>query len=302
MDYSVFNTLLDAVFVVNEEKKLVYANEAAANLVGMSLKRLKRGTDMEQFFQTDPPIFLPSMRQIQTPTPYKELGFSNKNGSGFIQITIQPTPYGEGDKGPAEWVVFARDISLEMRLQAKYKLEAIAKDQALEKVEQGQYDPLTGIFHKGIFTEKFHELFANAKQNKLPLYMCIFDLDNFKKVNDNHGHAAGDYVLKEMAQIISASIRKRDLFARFGGEEFVIILSSANFDDAIMVCERICRLVASHHFIWQATRLAVTISMGVGQVEETVRSPDEFFALVDSATYESKRKGKNQVTVAGKSI
>ena len=83
---------------------------------------------------------------------------------------------------------------------------------------------------------------------------------------------------------------------------YLIILSSANFDDAIMVCERICRLVASHHFIWQATRLAVTISMGVGQVEETVRSPDEFFALVDSATYESKRKGKNQVTVAGKSI
>ena len=298
MIYNIFNTLLDAVFVIDENKQIVFVNEPAANLSGQSARRIKSRTPFSQVITTDPEFIPANIHEVSEPTAYKEVIFvgAANQMTGYIQVTIQPVPV---ESGPTKhWIIFARDISLEVSLQNKYQLESKAKREALAKVERSKYDPLTGIFHKGIFLEKFATLFNELKTMNKHFCLCVFDLDNFKKVNDNYGHSAGDLVLQEVVKVVKDTVRGSDFFARYGGEEFVIIFENTPLDKVEFVCERIRQAVADHQVKYLGTTLNVTLSMGIGEINPSFEKAEDFFNVVDKASYESKKAGKNKLTVA----
>jgi two-component system cell cycle response regulator len=173
-------------------------------------------------------------------------------------------------------------------------IEAHAMEHLQTKSEK---DPLTGAYNKGALHMRGAESFKRAKLLKVPMSIAVFDIDHFKKVNDTWGHPAGDYVLKELAQVIGTKlIRLDDFFARYGGEEFVVVLFGSNLTQGAEIGERFRATVEGHKFLYQGQPLLITISVGVATIEPDMATWDELFGKADNALYTSKRSGRNKVT------
>ena len=173
-------------------------------------------------------------------------------------------------------------------------IEAHAMEHLQTKSEK---DPLTGAYNKGALHMRGAESFKRAKLLKVPMTIAVFDIDHFKKVNDTWGHPAGDYVLKELAQVIGTKlIRLDDFFARYGGEEFVVVLFGSNSTQGAEIGERFRATIEGHKFTYQGQPLPITISVGVASIEPDMPTWDELFGKADSALYTSKRTGRNKVT------
>jgi diguanylate cyclase (GGDEF)-like protein len=165
--------------------------------------------------------------------------------------------------------------------------------------ESASRDALTQVYNKRYFLERLHSEFAFARRHGVPLSLIIFDIDHFKQVNDTHGHLAGDYVLAELAKVVSPAIRSEDTFARYGGEEFVIMSRSTDPPSAAVVSERVREAVEAHDFVYEGVPIPVTISAGLAATPHPeVQSPEDLVARADRALYEAKRGGRNQVVIA----
>lgn len=162
--------------------------------------------------------------------------------------------------------------------------------------EEANTDGLTKCYNKTYFNNQLELEVKKCKITGKPLSLIIFDLDHFKKLNDNYGHDAGDYVLKEKSRIIRENgIRQGDVFARYGGEEFCILLPNTNLKQAFEIAERLRKLVEKHEFIYDGKRLPVTASIGVADYRQGVNNGTDLFKRADSAVYKSKEGGRNQV-------
>jgi diguanylate cyclase (GGDEF)-like protein len=165
-----------------------------------------------------------------------------------------------------------------------------------EKIHQlSIYDNLTGIYNRRYFLMRYYEEFQRAKKFKLNLSFLMVDIDDFKKINDNYGHLVGDVILKEIATILKSNMREIDFVARFGGEEFSIILPETDKAGAIMVGERICARVFTKKMKVFDERLTTTISVGVGSYPQNTLYSDVLIEIADKALYKAKVSGKNRV-------
>lgn len=162
--------------------------------------------------------------------------------------------------------------------------------------EEANTDGLTKCYNKTFFNNQLEMEVKKCKVTGKPLTLIIFDLDHFKKLNDNYGHDAGDFVLKEKARLIRENgIRQGDIFARYGGEEFCILLPNTNLKQGFEIAERLRKLVEKHEFIYDGKRLPVTASIGVADYRMGVNNGTDLFKRADSAVYKSKEGGRNQV-------
>jgi diguanylate cyclase (GGDEF)-like protein len=159
-------------------------------------------------------------------------------------------------------------------------------------------DGLTGLYNRNKFDDILADQFARFERNHRPFAVLMLDLDHFKAINDNHGHAAGDQVLSDVGSILKQSIRSIDYAARYGGEEFVLVVVDTASEAAVEIAERIRAAIARRRLDAQDQRLAVTVSIGVSQSRDDDRGPDEVLARVDQALYQAKRDGRNRVRCA----
>lgn len=156
-------------------------------------------------------------------------------------------------------------------------------------------DGLTQISNKRHFQEYLEKEFARARRYKRDLALIMFDLDFFKRINDDFGHLTGDYVLKEIAVAVKPRIRAEELFARFGGEEFVVVLPEASLSQAELFAEDLRMLIQSHPFEFERQALCVSVSLGIGIISEVMRSPEDLIKEADLNLYQAKRNGRNRV-------
>lgn len=156
------------------------------------------------------------------------------------------------------------------------------------------HDSLTGLMNRRKFKEMFHIAFMQMQRYNIPVSFVIFDIDWFKKLNDEYGHLEGDRALKELARLLHANLRSTDSFGRWGGEEFTILFVNTRGPEARKIADKLRKLVEKHRF--GAKQLRITISMGVTEVgpEDTLSS---VLKRADDALYLSKSKGKNKVTL-----
>jgi len=154
-------------------------------------------------------------------------------------------------------------------------------------------DPLTGAYNRRYFMQ-YANLYA---QNDVSSGMGIimFDLDHFKKVNDTYGHEAGDQALKLVSDAIQSVLRESDLFARFGGEEFVALVQNIDLNNLTKLAHRICKRVEKIHFSHNGTDIPITISAGVAMRKNRDQSLNEVVGQADNALYLAKSKGRNRV-------
>lgn len=157
-------------------------------------------------------------------------------------------------------------------------------------------DALTEIYNKRYLMECLtRELTRSARYHR-PLALVLFDVDHFKRINDDLGHLGGDEILRQLAGCVKAAVRKDGLFARYGGEEFAVVLPETGLEGAVCFAERIRERVASHPFAYEGKAQAVTISLGVAAVPggEAVTA-EEFIRRADERLYQAKREGRNRV-------
>ncbi|RMG93925.1 MAG: diguanylate cyclase [Deltaproteobacteria bacterium] len=156
-------------------------------------------------------------------------------------------------------------------------------------------DGLTQIFNKRYFLETLERELSRARRYDRPLALVMFDIDHFKQCNDTYGHRAGDYVLKELANLVHDRARKVDVVARYGGEEFAIILPEIDTAGAARLAEKLRRLVEEHTFEFEGVKIPVTISVGVAELGPEIANADDLIKLADSRLYQAKEGGRNRV-------
>jgi diguanylate cyclase (GGDEF)-like protein len=156
-------------------------------------------------------------------------------------------------------------------------------------------DGLTQIHNKRYLHEALEREIIRGRRHERELSILMFDIDHFKRVNDVHGHLAGDFVLKELARIVQSRIRRDEVFARYGGEEFAIILPETDLEGALQLAETLRQKVAEHAFVFQADTMRVSISIGAALLTENEKTANELIKRADERLYAAKNGGRNRV-------
>lgn len=173
-----------------------------------------------------------------------------------------------------------------------------SRESELEKsTELANQDFLTGLWNRRYLERRLQEYFSLAKRHNHDLSLIYLDADNFKRVNDTQGHAAGDEVLKDFAKILKSNVRDTDFVARVGGEEFVVVLPDTNLEGALQAAEKLRRHIKNHEFV-EGLGLKLTSSFGVMSFQEDKSLPDahELMAAADKWAYQSKTTGRDRIS------
>ena len=173
------------------------------------------------------------------------------------------------------------------------KLRQVLRDQSIR-------DPLTSLYNRRYMEETLVRELSRAERTGTPVSVVVADLDHFKKVNDTHGHPAGDAVLRAAARLLGGSVRGSDVACRYGGEEFVLILPDCTKDAAIAKAQQLCEELRRLAVQEGAHAIPVTASFGVAGSGEDGHDAERLFKAADAAVYRAKREGRDRVVVAGR--
>ena len=163
-------------------------------------------------------------------------------------------------------------------------------------------DPLTNLYNRRHCQEVAEREFSRARRYGTELSIAMFDIDNFKKINDTYGHQFGDEVLKQVSKIILSSLRNTDFAFRYGGEEILAVLTNSTAEKALIPIERIRAKIENYPFEFYDQDVKVTISAGISSTQEDFSSAQELTRMADEALYKAKHSGKNKVVLAEKVI
>ena len=156
-------------------------------------------------------------------------------------------------------------------------------------------DGLTQLHNKRYFDEMLDKEVARAKRYKRTFSLLMFDIDHFKQVNDSYGHLAGDAILRQLGAVTLGRLRRNDVVARVGGEEFALITPEVGLDGAAELAGKINRLIQDTRFEFEGTPIEVTVSVGVAEWQGHYEDPHDLYKAADEKLLEAKRLGRNQV-------
>lgn len=175
----------------------------------------------------------------------------------------------------------------------KKELEELNK-----KLEQvSQTDSLTQLANRGHWEHLLHQEFLRTKRNEGCCSLLIFDIDHFKKINDNFGHSAGDEALRHIASLLKTALRETDIAGRYGGEEFVVTLLDTDKQGAIVFAERLRQLIETSPVKYNEHTVHMAISVGIACFDDQFKDHERWIEAADKALYHSKETGRNKVSV-----
>jgi len=166
----------------------------------------------------------------------------------------------------------------------------------LEKLSRT--DRLTGLNNRGYWQECLEKSFLHFKRYKKERSLVIFDIDHFKKVNDNYGHQAGDEVIKQCASTLLSCARETDICGRYGGEEFVAILTDSEASKALIFSERLRKQIENLKVVYEGVEIKFTVSLGICQLSENIENANKWLEQADKALYRAKENGRNQSQIS----
>ena len=179
----------------------------------------------------------------------------------------------------------------------KVSLEKANKELAI----LSQTDGLTQLFNRSHWESCLQAEYKRWMRSQHASSLVILDIDHFKKVNDTYGHVVGDDVIRHLAKLIQVHVRETDIPGRYGGEEFVVLLPDTPLKNAYVFAERLRRAVEASITRYNDIDLKYTISMGIAEVEPTIKSYESWMACADAALYHAKENGRNKVSMHPKS-
>ena len=204
---------------------------------------------------------------------------------GRIWVEINSTPIRDSSGDITGYIGVARDATQHREMHEKLRQQSIR-------------DPLTGLFNRRYLDESFERELSRAKRDGLPLSLLMVDIDHFKKLNDTHGHQAGDEVLKRLGELIGNGARSADLPCRYGGEEFLLVLPTMSLESAAERADNWRLTFANEQIAFAGTLLSATLSVGVAAFPGHGTTCDELIRAADQALYAAKHSGRNRVVAA----
>lgn len=269
----------DLISIVGTDGIIQYANESLSvhtgynnnELIGKHTKIFKSGLTM-------PETYKELWNTVLDGKVYKNTLINTKKDKQLFHEEITITPMLDEDDKIISFIVTGQDVSEKIKIEKK--LIALATR-----------DTLTGIYNRNKLNESISNQIANYKRYGRSFSLLMIDIDHFKNVNDTYGHDIGDYILKELTSIISKSIRVNDIFGRWGGEEFILILPEESQEGAIELATKLKDLVANHIFEHVEK---ITISMGLSLCKEN-DTQDTLIKRADESLYKAKNTGRNRV-------
>ena len=292
----------DSAVVLDHQWLLVYANPAfrerfcgAQEAEGTNFLSYLDAPSEQHIRELQPKLFQ-ELRQIElklvtqdSKTTSLQYSFFPLPTSGSNEVYLA----GIGRDRTADMALLNEVIQLNIVLEQKQK-ELSEANARLEQL--AVTDHITQLYNRHYFFQFAQHFWEESKRYKLPLVAIMMDLDNFKSVNDTHGHLFGDHVLRQVSVRLRNNIRKSDILSRYGGEELILIASNTDMLTGLVLAERLRFAVAAEPFVMGNCTAVVTISLGVSGTE--LENFANFEALLDSsdrALYRAKRAGKNCV-------
>jgi diguanylate cyclase (GGDEF)-like protein len=252
-------------------------------------------------------VFAAILRLAQgfSPARYFLIGWSLLAAGGilFVLMNLQVLSVSFLTANSTALGMTAESILLSMALADRVRSlerEKLRLERSQERLRESSLeDALTGLYNRRFLSEKFATMVAKAKAEDRRLSVLLLDIDGFKGINDNWGHAFGDEILAALGRVIRSSIRDGDSPCRYGGEEFLVIMPDIALDDAVCVAERVRERFSADALRTRSGEcVRATVSLGVTELSSG-DSPQGLFDRADKAMYEAKRLGKNRVVTAG---
>lgn len=275
-----FELEADAIFIIqNQDGAILEVNDLACNMYGYSREELLRlkNTDMSaepEETKAATQRTVPIDQVVKIPLRFHR----KKDGTVFpVEITARFIHW----KGRSVHIAAIRDIT--DRRKAEQELERLATT-----------DPLTGLLNRRQFFKEADVIFTRAQHHPYELAVFLLDIDHFKDVNDNYGHATGDAALREVAKRLHDNVRPTDVVGRYGGEEFTILLPRTNITEACQIAGRLCIVFAEKPITVYGEDIYLTVSIGVAGLNEDISTLDELLQHADQALYASKEAGRNR--------
>lgn len=194
----------------------------------------------------------------------------------------------------AKWliiVVVILTVLVFLLLFTVRRLQRVIRERTAELEKLSVTDRLTGLYNRVKLDSVFQDEFFRSNRYGRCCSVIIFDIDHFKSVNDIHGHIAGDAILTNVAELLRNNVRETDTVGRWGGEEFLVICPETDLDAAVIVAEKLRKIIANHTFKFVGR---LTCSFGVAQLADE-KNPDELLTKADAALYKAKNGGRNRV-------
>ncbi len=164
-----------------------------------------------------------------------------------------------------------------------------------EVYRRSTVDATTQVFNKRYLLEALEREVSRARRHGRPLSLILLDLDRFKSINDELGHPAGDYLLRALCDVLRAELRNEDLLARYGGDEFVLVLAETDAEGARAIAEKLRALIAQSRFRYEGRDVSVTISLGVATLDAGIADAEAFVKAADARLYQAKSGGRDRV-------
>ncbi len=220
---------------------------------------------------------------------YEDLPLRAKDGR-LVQVEFVSNVYLVGSEKVIQCNI--RDIT-----ERKQAQEALLQSEARLR-EQSARDYLTGLFNRRYLEETLERELDRATRNHNPLGIIMLDVDDFKRFNDIHGHAAGDVILSKLGELLLGHFRVEDIPCRYGGDEFIVALPDASLEATIERAERLCEHAQHLNSQFEGQRLEITLSIGVAIFPKDGVTSAALLKAVDAALYRAKREGRNRVAVS----
>ncbi|MDR5873787.1 diguanylate cyclase [Vreelandella gomseomensis] len=282
---SVLNATPQGMFVANFDGHITYMNPSLLGMLGIQAE-----VPMEAW-----------LRQIHPDDREGAMDMwqhSLKTGSDFVrQLRFERTD------GETLWLdIHARVVMLSQgghSLGLVGVVKDITERRELEAIQrwEAEHDPLTGLLNRRGFERRLDEAFADFQKTSTPSALLLFDLDHFKPINDEGGHALGDEMLRRIAQVVAWEVRRSDHVARQGGDEFGVLLPSCTLSQARRIAEALRNSVGEISVVHEGKEYRVTLSIGVTTFHEDDSSTEDAVARADAGSYAAKDKGRNGVVI-----
>ena len=286
--------LLDAYVLIDQTGLVIKANSTFAQLVSLKSKQIQKKKTLDEILQLsvgDKPLSASDILKFSSVNRIDEVMGKVANNDSNKNLIIGSYPFLDKDGAVIGSFIILRDVTAETDLQDQYK------DKAMKSIT----DALTGLFTRAYFEEylsaQVERMKYKPQKDRQDITLVICDIDHFKKVNDTYGHQAGDHVLKVVARLMQKTFRKTDICCRYGGEEFLVILPAAAFDNAAKAANKFRLAVAGQNIVYDDRKIPITASCGVATIMVDTEELSSTISRADQALYKAKEWGRNRVCV-----
>lgn len=303
-----FDALQEGVLILDTNEQIVMANRSFAALFGKSPEAMLglKGSELGWLncHKPDQVRLLPWFKVLREGEDHQSASLQMRSGQGMeIKLVVNATAVTDSTGKLRGTLLTFDDITQleEKNFELNHMLEKLqaankeiqVKSRELETL--ANRDPLTLCLNRRSLAKSFDTLIAEAKTNGNALSCMMVDIDFFKSVNDNYGHAVGDKVIKAVAEVLRNSTRETDLVGRYGGEEFCVVWPSLPLETAVKIAERIRQQIECE----SCEGINITVSMGVAALESNTNTAEMLINLADKALYAAKNSGRNRLVAWG---